>query len=73
MRKFGLQAHVKMESASDGGIPEGGLQMLHIHVLAAALLGTGHMAEPGADQHEGRISRLRRSITLLVRMRVQCL
>ena len=30
--------------------------MLHIHVLAVAPLGTGHMAEPGADQHEGRIA-----------------
>lgn len=82
----GLQAQVGMKSAGNGGIAQGGLQMLHVHGFLAAPLGTGHMAESGADQHEGRIairenahhrvrwriSRLSRSITLLVRMRVQC-
>lgn len=30
--------------------------MLHIHVFLAAPLGTGHMAQPGTDQHEGRVA-----------------
>ena len=30
--------------------------MLHIHVLLIAPLGTGYMAQPGADQHEGRVT-----------------
>ena len=30
--------------------------MLHIHVFLAAPLGTGHMSQAGADQHEGRIA-----------------
>ena len=30
--------------------------MLHIHVLLVAPLGARHMAEPGADQHQGRVA-----------------
>ena len=30
--------------------------MLHIHVLLVAPLRTGHMAQPGTDQHEGGIA-----------------
>ena len=30
--------------------------MLYVHVLPAAPLGTGHMAEPGTDQHEGGVA-----------------
>ena len=30
--------------------------MLHIHVLFVAPLGTSHMAQPGANQHEGRVA-----------------
>lgn len=30
--------------------------MLYVHVLPAAPLGTGHMAEPGTGQHEGGIT-----------------
>lgn len=52
----GMQAQDRMKSASDGGVPEGGLQMLHVHVFLAAPLGAGHMAESGTDQHEGRIA-----------------
>ena len=43
-----------MKSASNGGVLQSSLQELHIHVLLAApLLGAGHMAQPGTDQHEG--------------------
>ena len=45
-----------MKSASNGDFPNGSLQMLHIHVLLVAPLGTGHMSQPGADKHEGRIA-----------------
>ena len=30
--------------------------MLHIHVFFVAPLGASHMAQPGADQHEGRVA-----------------
>ena len=30
--------------------------MLHVHVLLVAPLGTGHMAQPGTDQHEGGVA-----------------
>ena len=33
-----------------------GLQMLHVHVLLAAPLGSGYMTKPCADQHQGRVS-----------------
>ena len=45
-----------MKSASNGGILNGSLQVLHIHVLLVAPLGTGHMAQAGADQHEGGVA-----------------
>ncbi len=45
-----------MKSASNGGVLNGGLQVLHIHVLLVAPLGTSHMAQPGTDQHKGRIA-----------------
>ena len=45
-----------MKSASNGGILNGSLQMLHVHVLLVAPLGTSHMAQPGTDQHQGRVA-----------------
>ena len=45
-----------MKSAGNGGILNGSLQVLHVHVLLVALLGAGHMAQPGTDQHEGGIT-----------------
>ena len=45
-----------MKSASNGSILKGGLQMLHVHVLLVAPLGTGHMAQPGTDQHESGVA-----------------
>ena len=45
-----------MRSASNGGILKDGLQVLHVHVLLVAPLGTGHMAQPGTDQHESRVA-----------------
>ena len=30
--------------------------MLHIHILLVALLGTSYMAQPGTDQHKGRVA-----------------
>ena len=32
------------------------LEMLHVHVFLAAPLGARHMAEPGADQHQGGVA-----------------
>ena len=29
--------------------------MLHVHVLLVVPLGASHMAQPGTDQHEGRV------------------
>ena len=45
-----------MKSASNGGILNGILQVLHIHVLLVAPLGTSHMAQPGTDQHKSGIA-----------------
>ena len=45
-----------MKSAGNGGVLRGSLQVLHIHVLLVAPLGAGHMAQAGADQHEGGIT-----------------
>ena len=45
-----------MKSASNRGILKGRLQVLHVHVLLVAPLGTGHMAQPGTDQHESGIA-----------------
>ena len=45
-----------MKSASNGGVLNGSLQVLHIHVLLVAPLGAGHMAQPGTDQHQSRVT-----------------
>ena len=45
-----------MKSASNGGVLNGSLQVLHVHVLLVAPLGAGHMAQPGTDQHKGRVA-----------------
>ena len=45
-----------MKSASNGGILNSGLQMLHIHVFLVAPLGASHIAQPGTDKHERRIA-----------------
>ena len=42
--QIGLQAWGKMKSVGNGGILNGSLQMLHIHVLFVTPLGTSHMA-----------------------------
>ena len=47
---------MSVKSASNGGIFKGCLQVLHVHVLLAAPLGTGHMAQPGTDQHQSRVA-----------------
>jgi len=45
-----------MKSASNEGILNGSLQVLHIHVLLVAPPGAGHMAQPGTDQHQSRVA-----------------
>ena len=45
-----------MKSASNGGVLQGSLQVLHVHVHLVAPLGAGHMAQPGTDQHEGGVA-----------------
>ena len=45
-----------MKSASNRGILNGCLQMLHVHVFLVAPLGARHMAESGADQHQGGVA-----------------
>ena len=44
-----------MKSAGDGGVVQSCLQVLHVHVFLAAPLGDRRVAEPGADQHQGRV------------------
>ena len=43
---------VKMKSAGSRGV----LQILHVHVLLVAPLGTGHMAQAGTNYHEGGVA-----------------
>ena len=50
-----------MKSAGNEGVVQSRLQVLHVHVLLAAPLGTCHMAEPGADQHQGGVAVRERS------------
>ena len=45
-----------MKSASNGGVLQGSLQVLHVHVFLVAPLGAGHMAQAGTDQHEGGVA-----------------
>ena len=45
-----------MKSAGNGGVVQSRLQVLHVHVFFAAPLGARHMAEPGTDQHQGRVA-----------------
>ena len=47
---------VKLKSAGNRDVLQGSLQVLHIHVFLVAPLGAGHMAQAGADQHEGGIT-----------------
>ena len=44
-----------MRSAGNRGFLQGSLQVLHIQVLFVAPLVTGHMTQPGADQHKGGV------------------
>ena len=45
-----------MKSAGNGDVIYGRLQMLHVHVFLVAPLGTCHMAQPRADQHQGGVA-----------------
>lgn len=45
-----------MKSAGNEGIVQSRLQVLHVHVFFAAPLGARHMAQPGADQHQGGVA-----------------
>ena len=45
-----------MKSASNGGVLNGSLQVLHVHVFSVAPLCASHMAEPGTYQHESRVA-----------------
>ena len=51
----GLQGLACVKSASNGGVLNSSLQVLHVHVLLVAPLSVGHMAQPGTDQHEGGV------------------
>ena len=51
-----LQAPADLKSAGNRGVVQSRLQVLHIHVFLVAPLSTSHVAEPGADQHQGGIS-----------------
>ena len=45
-----------MKSAGNRGVVQSRLQVLHVHVFLAAPLGARHVAEPGADQHQGGVA-----------------
>ena len=45
-----------MRSAGNRGVVQSRIQVLHVHVFLVAPLGARHMAEPGADQHQGGVA-----------------
>ena len=45
-----------MKSAGNEGVVHDRLQVLHVHVFLVAPLGARHMAQPGADQHQGGVA-----------------
>ena len=45
-----------MKSAGNRGVVQSRLQVLHVHVFLVAPLGTCHMAQPRADQHQGGVA-----------------
>ena len=45
-----------MKSAGNRGVVQSRLQVLHVHVFFVAPLGARHMAQPGADQHQGGVA-----------------
>ena len=45
-----------MRSAGNRGVVHDRLQMLHVHVFLAAPLGARHVAQPGADRHQGGVA-----------------
>ena len=50
-----LQAPADLKSAGNRGVVHDRPQVLHVHVFLVAPLGARHMAEPGADQHQGGV------------------
>ena len=44
-----------MKSAGNRGVVQSRLQVLHVHVFLVAPLGTSHVAQTGADQHQGGV------------------
>ena len=44
-----------MKSAGNRGVFQSLLQMLHVHVFLVAPLGASHVAQTGADQHQGGV------------------
>ena len=45
-----------MKSSSNRGVLNGSLQVLHVHVLSVAPLGSGNMAQSGTNPHQNRVS-----------------
>ena len=45
-----------MKSAGNRGVVHDRPQVLHVHVFLVAPLGTCHMAQPRADQHQGGVA-----------------
>ena len=45
-----------MKSAGNRGVVQSRLKVLHVHVFLVAPLGARHVAEPGADQHQGGVA-----------------
>ncbi len=52
----GLQFLEQMKLAGNRGILKGCLQALHVHVLLVSPLGTCHMPQLSADQHESGVA-----------------
>ena len=55
MRKL-VCRHRRIQSAGGRDVLAEHLQMFHAHVLFTAPLSSGHVPQPGADQHQGRVA-----------------
>ena len=55
MRKKVCRLRLNEKSAGNRDVVQSRLQMVHIHVLLVAPLGSSHVAKPRADQHQGGV------------------
>ena len=51
-----MQTLRQIKSDGNGGVLNGSLEVIHVHILLVTPLGASYMAQPGTDQYKGRIA-----------------